>query len=36
MLAKHPASTEMRASHVDEPAHAAYLDRYRMTPPNER
>ena len=36
MLAKHPASTERRASHVDEPAHAAYLDRYRMTPPNER
>jgi hypothetical protein len=36
MLAKHPAGTQRRAPHVDEPAHAAYLERYRTTPPNER
>jgi hypothetical protein len=36
MLAKHRASTERCAPHVDQPAYAAYLDGYRTTPPNER
>lgn len=36
MLAKHPASTEARAPHVDEAKHAAFLERYRLTPPGER
>ena len=36
MLAKHPAGVQRHAPHVDEPAHAAYLDRYRATQPGER
>ncbi|WP_144155888.1 DUF1272 domain-containing protein [Paraburkholderia sp. BCC1885] len=36
MLAKHPASQERHAAHVDEAAHAAYLERYRAIPPSER
>jgi hypothetical protein len=36
MLAKHPASAQQHAPRVDEPAHAAFLERYRATPPGER
>jgi hypothetical protein len=36
MLAKNPAGAQRHAIHIDEPAHEAFLERYRSTPPNER
>ncbi|WP_429280157.1 DUF1272 domain-containing protein [Paraburkholderia sp. GAS41] len=36
MPTKHPASTQRREPHVDEPTHAAFIDRDHATPPGER
>jgi uncharacterized protein len=35
-LGKHPASETVHPASVNEAAHAAFFDRYRDTPPDER
>ncbi len=36
MLAKDPASAQRHPAKIDEASHAAFLARYRATPPTER